>query len=236
MYAREIEGREFTFGVSGKLVRNVLVMYDRETESYWSQLLGEAIQGEMAGTRLEFLPSWMTTWGDWKARHPDTLALVKPFAGAGDRYAGYYQSGQTGIMPETIRDDRLYVKEFVVGVELPGDLAKAYPFRALNAAPVVNDAVGEHQLLVVFNVDPLAWAAYDREVAGQLLTFSPGDEPWILTDDQTGTTWDGFSGEAIAGPLAGTTLRRFKSTSSFWFGWTDFHPDTLVYETPADPE
>ena len=69
MYAREIDGRTFTFGVSGKLSRNVLIMYDRQTESYWSQLIGEAISGEMIGTRLEFLPSWMTTWSptiaDW---------------------------------------------------------------------------------------------------------------------------------------------------------------------------
>lgn len=66
MYAREIEGSEFSFGVSGKLIRNVLVMYDRQTESYWSQLLGEAVEGEMVGTKLEFLPSWMMTWEAWK--------------------------------------------------------------------------------------------------------------------------------------------------------------------------
>ncbi len=77
MYAREINDQEFTFGVSGKLIRNVLVMYDRQTDSLWSQLLGEAVQGEMVGTKLEFLPAWMTTWEEWKALHPNTLALDK---------------------------------------------------------------------------------------------------------------------------------------------------------------
>jgi hypothetical protein len=77
VYAREIEGQEFTFGVSGKLIRNVLVMYDRQTGSLWSQLLGEAIDGDMVGASLSFLPSWMMSWKEWKAMHPDTVALDK---------------------------------------------------------------------------------------------------------------------------------------------------------------
>ncbi len=72
-----MKGQEFSFGVSGKLIRNVLVMYDRQTESYWSQLLGESVAGEMVGTKLEFLPSWMMTWSQWKELHPDTVALDK---------------------------------------------------------------------------------------------------------------------------------------------------------------
>jgi hypothetical protein len=50
-----------------------------------------------------------------------------------------------------------------------------------------------------------------------------------VRDEETGTTWDAFSGNALEGPLAGKQLDRVKSTIIFWFGWVDFHPDTLVY-------
>lgn len=227
MYSREIDGEEFTFGVSGKLIRNVLVMYDRQTETLWSQLLGEAVEGELIGTKLEFVPSWMTTWEQWKEMHPDTVALDKGFrTGKRDTYDSYYASGSTGVIGETLQDDRLYVKEFITGVELD-DAAIAYPFSVLNNEPVVNDSFAGMELLVVFDANTAATAVFDRTVNGQLLTFA-GDG-FTLTDVETGSTWDIFSGEATDGPLAGTQLERIKSTTSFWFGWKDFHPDTRVY-------
>ena len=61
-----------TFGTSGLLFRSNKLMYDRQTNTLWSQLLGEAVEGPLKGTRLEFLPSWQTTWEDWKTQHPNT--------------------------------------------------------------------------------------------------------------------------------------------------------------------
>ena len=66
-----IDNEEYTFGVSGKLIMNVLVMYDRQTDSLWSQLIGEAVDGPLKGTVLEFLPAWQTTWAEWKASGRD---------------------------------------------------------------------------------------------------------------------------------------------------------------------
>lgn len=229
MYAREIEGKEFTFGVSGKLIRNVLVMYDRQTKSYWSQLLGEAVAGDMIGTKLEFVPSWMMTWEEWTELHPETLALDKMGrADSFDVYTGYYQSPSAGVIGETYSDDRLSTKDFVVGVELP-DVTKAYPFRALSKEPVVNDTIGETHLLVLFDIDSIATAVYNRTIDDQTLTFVATDDPSIITDEETGTTWNAFTGLATDGPLAGTTLTQIKSTTSFWFGWKDWHTDTLIY-------
>lgn len=229
MYAREINGQEFSFGVSGKLIRNVLVMYDRQTESYWSQLLGEAVEGQMVGTKLEFLPSWMMSWESWKDLHPDTLALDKGrFSGSRDTYESYYLSNSAGVIGETLIDDRLYTKEFVVGVELDG-ASVAYPFSVLNDEPVVNDYVGNFQLLVVFNKDTASGTVFDRKVGDQILTFSATPATTIITDLETGSTWDSFSGKATEGPLAGKELKPVKNTPSFWFGWKDFHPNTRVY-------
>ena len=224
-----IQGQETTFGVSGKLIRNVLVMYDRNTESLWSQLLGEAVAGELKGTKLEYFPSVMTTWQAWKAQYPATLALVKGFSGSTDPYATYYASDRAGVIGETYKDDRLETKQFVVGVAL-GSEAVAYPFSVLSREPVVNDVVDEEPVLVVFGQANVTSAVFSREVGAQTLTFSLEDETSLtLTDTETSSTWDGLRGQATDGPLTGERLARLKSTSSFWFGWKDFYPDTRVY-------
>ncbi len=228
MYSREIKGREYTFGVSGKLIMNALVMYDRQTDSLWAQILGEAIQGPLQGTKLEFIPAIHTTWADWKTQHPDTLALVKGYSGVFTPYSRYYQSSEAGVIGETYRDDRLYVKEFVIGVEHNGE-AVAYPFSALNKQPVVNDVIGGEPVLVVFNADTGAGVVFRRVTdEGQTLTFSAKDG-LMLADAETGSTWTGLTGLAADGPLAGTQLVQLKSTSAFWFGWKDWYPDTRVF-------
>ncbi len=229
MYSREINGEEFTFGVSGKLIRNVLVMYDRQTESYWSQLLGEAVDGELVGTKLEFVPSWMMTWEQWKELHPNTIALDKNGRRGGrDAYDSYYVSSQTGVIPESIQDDRLNVKEFVNGVELEAATI-AYAFSALNEQPVLNDTVGDETVLVIFDVETAVSVAFSRIVDDQTLTFVATDTPLVIQDNETDTRWDALTGEALAGPLAGSQLTRHKGITSFWFGWKDIHPDTLVF-------
>ena len=227
MYSRVIDGEEYTFGVSGKLIMNVLVMYDRQTESLWSQLLGEAVEGELQGTKLEFLPSLQTTWEDWKTQNPDTLALRKGYYGARDPYDSYYASDRTGVIGQAVQDERLYVKEFVVGVEVNGEPV-AFPFSVLNSEPIINHEAGGEPILVVFNAETGTGVVYEREVDGRTLTFSQVKGATV-TDAETGTQWNGLTGEALEGPLTGETLTRVKSTSSFWFGWNDWYPNSEIY-------
>ena len=97
VFDREVDGRELTFGVSGRLLMNSLVMYDRETNSLWSQFAGEAIFGPMDGTKLEIVASQLTPWGDWRRQYPDTLVLDNqdnPIRE--DSYFGYYLDGTAG--------------------------------------------------------------------------------------------------------------------------------------------
>lgn len=73
-----------SFGVSGKLRNSDMIMFDRETESWWQQAIGEAVVGEMTGTTLQTLPSWMESWAEFAARNPDGLVMAQP--GTARRY------------------------------------------------------------------------------------------------------------------------------------------------------
>ncbi|MDJ0628871.1 MAG: DUF3179 domain-containing protein [Rhodobacter sp.] len=77
-FDRRVQGRELTFGVSGKLRNSDMVMYDRETQSWWQQAIGEGIVGEMTGVELTQLPTWMESWAEFKARNPDGLVMDQP--------------------------------------------------------------------------------------------------------------------------------------------------------------
>ena len=77
-FDRRTEAGILTFGVSGKLRNSDMVMYDRETESWWQQAIGEAIVGELTGTELQSLPSWMESWADFRTRNPDGLVMAEP--------------------------------------------------------------------------------------------------------------------------------------------------------------
>jgi len=228
VYSREVGDEVLEFGVSGKLIMNVLVMYDRQTNSLWSQLLGKAVRGPFEGTELDYLPAWQTTWSDWKMRHPDTQALVKGYSGDYDPYNSYYASGAAGVIGETHSDDRLQTKQFVIGVDT-GQATMAFPFSRLSQNPIVNAQVGELPVLVVFDPTNANGVAFSRQVGARVLTFEAANEGHVR-DVETGTLWAAFEGEAIEGLLAGEKLDREKSTTIFWFGWKDFHPDTGVYE------
>jgi hypothetical protein len=77
-FDRRVTGEVLSFGVSGKLRHSDMIMYDRETQSWWQQALGEGIVGEMTGVSLQLLPSWMESWAEFTARHPDGLVMAEP--------------------------------------------------------------------------------------------------------------------------------------------------------------
>ena len=216
--------------MSGKLIRNSLVMFDRETGTLWSHLTGEALEGPLAGHHLTQLLSEQTTWGRWRSEHPRTLMLdVDPVEVNSDPYQDYYTGPDAGVVGRKRADDRLPLKEKVVGVRL-GDKVKAYSFTALSRDRVVNDVVGGVPIAVVFDPTSSSGAVYRRDHGGTILTFTPGSTPFSLTDTETGSTWDGLSGTATAGPDAGMELVQVPITYGFWFGWVDFYPNTEVYK------
>ena len=96
-FDRRVDGRVLTFGVSGKLRHSDMVMYDRETESWWQQAVGEGIVGEMTGRELVQLPTWMESWAEFSARNPDGLVMDEPGwsrAYGRNPYVGYDSSAR----------------------------------------------------------------------------------------------------------------------------------------------
>jgi len=80
-FDRRVGGQVLDFGVSGKLRNSDMVMFDRQTESWWQQAIGEAIVGAHLGARLTPVPSWMEGWGEFKARNPQGLVMDEPAFG-----------------------------------------------------------------------------------------------------------------------------------------------------------
>lgn len=211
------------------LYRNGLIMYDHQTESLWSHILGQAVAGDLKGTQLELMAALQTDWASWKARHPDTL-VINPGLFGRDGYEGYYLRPDAGVLGRSNSPDaKLGPKEFVIGLRLAGEV-KAYPFRVLSQQPVVNDSVADIPLVVFFDKGSAAGAVFSRELDdGRRLTFEPGEGLEVAVDAETGSQWDIFSGTAVSGPLQGTQLIQIPITYAFWFGWADYHPESAVY-------
>lgn len=165
----EVGGRALDFGVSGLLYNSDVLMYDRQTESLWSQIMMTAISGEMKGATLAMIPLVHTTWRDWQEKHPHTDVLSdntghwrdygrNPYAGYEDRNRLYFPVSS---------EDRSYPrKSLVLGLSLNG-LFKAYPFQELDKGPArINDVVGGELVTV----------SYDQHNATASVTSNDGRE------------------------------------------------------------
>ena len=231
MYARNVDGQVLTFGVSGKLIMNGLVMYDRETESLWAQVIGQAVDGPFQGKKLPVLAALETTWERWVAGHPNTLALDKKGGYRSDSYTGYYSDSRLGILGQQFGYPRVPNKELVVGIMVDGR-SKAYPFGELRQTPVVNDVFNGRHLLVTFDSSANTAVVFSPVVDGSRLTFveAQGAKEFLIEDQETGTLWDSLTGEALEGPLAGPMLEQVGARYEFCFAWKDYRPNTELYD------
>jgi len=169
---------------------NALVMYDRQTDTLWSQFLSRAVRGPLSGTQLEIVPSLQTTWEQWFQLHPDTQLLDKGGRYNSDSYEGYYRGGSAGIIGESNEDNRLPGKDLVLGVNLDGKV-KAYPFQVIVRQPLINDSLSGKQVLVVFDRASETGAIFDRNLEGRSLGFDmlpdTGDGISLMKDRETGS-------------------------------------------------
>jgi hypothetical protein len=223
------------FGTSGKLYNSNLVMYDRTSKSLWSQALGQAIVGKYAGQKLQRIPFDISYWRDWKQLYPNSKILSKdtgfsrPYGA--DPYGDYYTSNQL-YFPVSNHDNRLGLKEKIVGLDNSGGIVKgqykAYKLQQIETQKVINDDIGGKPI-TLFSLHPTMVRVYDRMIMeGKILEFKYNNSNNKITDKQTGTEWN-FDGEALNGTLKGTHLTRLPFDEGFWFEWIAFHPQTALY-------
>lgn len=227
VFERVIQGEAVEFGTTGKLYQSNLLMYDRLTDTYWSQVLGTAVKGPLSGDRLERVPFDIVSWGDWKVLHPETVVLstdtghIRSYGV--DPYGTYYTDPRI-IFPVDNPDDRMHPKEIVIGLGL-GGVHKAYRQADIESAVAINDSVGGTDVLLL-SMFPGNTRAFDRVLDGQVLSFV--HEDGRVTDLGSGSEWN-YDGLAISGSLAGEQLERLAIEPGFWFEWATIYPDTLIY-------
>ena len=227
VFERTINGNEVEFGTSGKLYNSNLVMYDRLTESYWSQALGTAIVGELAGFELNKIPFDVITWKDWKTLHPDSLVLttdtgyLRPYGV--DPYGSYYTDPRI-LFPVENKDDRLPLKTIIIGFH-QGNIYKAYNQKDVESSHVINDKIFDKSILLISQFSGNT-RAFDRTINDQVLEFVYVDNKII--DTQTNSEWNN-DGLSISGEYEGKQLERIPIEPGFWFAWVAFHPDTDLF-------
>jgi len=119
VHTRQVGDQTLTFIVSGKLWRNSLIMQDKETNSLWSHITGDCMEGELKGTELSQIPSVQTTWADWQTAHPETRVLKKSEEITSSRYEGYFNDPEkTGLFRTLWLQDRLPGKDLIHGLVL----------------------------------------------------------------------------------------------------------------------
>ncbi len=242
-----IDGIDLDFGTTGRLRYSNLIMYDRQTETWWQQATGEGIAGQYAGRQLSFIPATMISWADFKESYPEgkvlsrETGLSRPYGN--NPYAGYDNIENSPFLydgPET--PGQLSPMARVLTLDLNGDVV-AYPYSVLSELGVVNDRVGDQDIVVFWQPgvasaldrgsiadgrDVGTVVAFSRLLDGELLSFR--FDNGLIVDEQTGTVWN-VLGQGTEWPTSGSQLEPVVGVNHFWYSWAAFKPETRVYET-----
>ncbi len=228
VFEREIENEIYEFGTSGKLYNSNLLMYDRTTDSLWSQALGESVVGNLTGTELVLYPSLTITWDEFKKSFSGGSVLSRDTGFernyTNDPYPGYYTNASIKF-PISHKDDRLHPKTIVFGMDL-GDGQAAYPIESVESVGVINEEVAGKDVVVFWDDDLQTVRGYFAQIDEQVLTFDK--ENGILVDRETKSRWN-TNGEAFGGELLGSQLELAPLENHFWFSWFTTHPDTKLF-------
>lgn len=207
-------------GVSGQLVNSNLVMYDRDSESYWSQITGSGIQGDYEGESLEEFRVIWTEWGNWKERHPETEVMEEtefarnydadPYENAFG-IGNYYETEDTmfSVMSE---DDSRPNKEVVLGYR-NSQGAVAFDYEKIETERVIETEVGDQDYVLI----------YDEGLETGRMYENPENQEIIF--ENGGYLIDGESFEAYDLPL-----NEVPAFDAYWFAWHAFYPDADIHE------
>ncbi len=228
LYDTVYDGVNHELGTSGFLYRSNKLMYDRATQSLWNTIWGEPVIGPLAesGIQLARRSVVTTTWGEWRARHPETLVLALDTGyrrdySEGAAYADYFANDEL-MFNTPFRNNRLKNKDEVLALVFPEapeeTLAIAQAFLLDN--PLYHDSIGDLEFVVltdrsggnrVYAAEDVRFESWDRETT---VTDSAGGA-WTLT-------------ESALESATGRRLGRLPSQRAFWFGWLGSYPQTRL--------
>jgi hypothetical protein len=235
VWSRKAKGGTLRFHLAGINNQN-FIMRDEETDSWWQQVSGEAIEGPLSGEALEEIPHDELTFATWKREHPNGRVLrPEPVARAEKRYARPDWEDRIGRLPvvtELDPKDPVNPRAIVVGV-VQGSTAKAFDLSLLGRNGFLRDDVGGVPILLLVDDDGRSVRAFEASIAGRSAKFAPKVNacPTRWLDDVTGSEWD-FEGRALDGLMAGASLRRVDVLLDYWFDWKAYHPTTSVLVAP----
>jgi len=244
-YDRRLEGKVYSFGVSGMLRHSDMIMYDRQTESWWQQISGEAIVGNLTGKTLNQFPAQIVSFAQFAEAFPKGSVLSRETGYNRDYgrnpYVGYDNINQKPFLFNGKTDGRLRPMEKVITIEI-NKVFKAYPYSITRQKRVVHDRVNSTEI-VVFHSDGAVSAldageisksknvgstgVFIPEINGQKLSFKYNND--AFTDEETSSRWNIF-GEAVSGKLQGKQLRQIRHGDYFAFAWLVFNPRAEIYK------
>lgn len=246
------EGKQYKleFVVSGMLRNSDMIMYDRQTESWWQQLMGHAIAGAFNGAELEIIPSLIISVEAFFQRYPKGKILSKKTdnpqieAQYGKNYYEHYDDLSSSPMEHYFKneniDKRLPPMERIIDVHAEGAY-KVYPFSKIVEEGVINDKFKSKNIVIFYqsgtvsvldrkeisqSKDIGSATVFNAEINSQVLHFRK--EGGVFKDNKTQSHWD-ITGKCISGPLKDSQLRIEPHGNHFAFAWLAFFPDSIIY-------
>ena len=245
VFNRRVDDQVLDFGTTGKLRRSDMVMYDRQTESWWQQFTGAGIIGDMNGVVLKQLPSHIVSFADFRKHHKNGEVLSRETGlrrNYGENpYVGYDNINSRPFLFRGEISDRLPAMERVLA--LRNDKSTLlFALSTLTEQPLINTSFGE-QPVAVFAFSTVASAldkqsiatsrkipaaaVYQAEVDGRALTFEIKNGTAV--DRETNSSWNIF-GVAESGELVGKKLQQLDGGVHFAFAWLAFDPDADIFK------
>ncbi|MGZ0015164.1 DUF3179 domain-containing protein [Yeosuana sp. AK3] len=242
------EGKTYKldFGVSGMLRKSDMVMWDRQTQSWWQQFTGEGLVGDLTGASLKFIPSLLISLSDFAKNYPNgTVLSTNNGLGAVDYGSNPYvnydnMDNKTPFLFKETVDERLPAMERIVDVSFEGT-TRIYPLTAIQKETVINDAINNNQLVIFYESKTVSVldskTIKESKSIGAVTVFSPIVDNKKLTfvsknqeffDTKTNSEWT-IAGKCISGTHKGKQLETIRSGNHFAFAWFAFQPECEIY-------
>ena len=232
-YNSSVSGYSTRFGTTGKLINNNTLLYDRDTNSLWPQILGIAIDGPLKGNTLETFPLVWTTWELARAKFPNARVLSQSTgfrrSYGRDPYGNYqvkgsYYHDSMIVYPVVNWDKRLPPKTRIKAINHEG-MGYAVLEQHVRQQGAVNFMAGMTPLVALYDPSLNTVRIFSRMVRGAAINIRKAGGEYV--DQESKTIWSP-EGEGLSGPYFGERLTPFPSFDTMWFAWAAFYPDVEV--------